>query len=110
MAYDLHGSWERTTGHHSALYPRQGEQGAAAELNVVSGRGGAAPAPVWPPLLSLEAPKEGLAGFRKVAGGGERLSGQSPHPLAQVWRWVGLPAASPSPAEQDAHLSEAQAT
>lgn len=36
MAYDLHGSWERTTGHHSALYPRQGEQGAAAELNVDS--------------------------------------------------------------------------
>ncbi|KAK1333973.1 hypothetical protein QTO34_004971 [Cnephaeus nilssonii] len=34
MAYDLHGSWEQTTGHHSALYPRQGEQGAAAELNV----------------------------------------------------------------------------
>ncbi|XP_054583412.1 chitotriosidase-1 [Eptesicus fuscus] len=34
MAYDLHGSWEQTTGHHSALYPRQGERGAAAELNV----------------------------------------------------------------------------
>ncbi|XP_005881928.1 PREDICTED: chitotriosidase-1 [Myotis brandtii] len=34
MAYDLHGSWERTTGHHSALHPRRGEQGAAAELNV----------------------------------------------------------------------------
>lgn len=42
MAYDLHGSWERTTGHHSALFPRPGEQGAAAELNVVSGCGQAA--------------------------------------------------------------------
>ncbi|XP_070286407.1 chitotriosidase-1 [Myotis yumanensis] len=36
MAYDLHGSWERTTGHHSALHQRRGEQGAAAELNVDS--------------------------------------------------------------------------
>ncbi|XP_066091039.1 chitotriosidase-1 [Saccopteryx bilineata] len=34
MAYDLHGSWERTTGHNSPLYKRQGESGAAAELNV----------------------------------------------------------------------------
>ncbi|XP_054441527.1 chitotriosidase-1 [Pteronotus mesoamericanus] len=34
MAYDLHGSWETTTGHHSALFKRQGESGAAAELNV----------------------------------------------------------------------------
>lgn len=34
MAYDLHGSWERSTGHHSALYPGPGERGAAAELNV----------------------------------------------------------------------------
>lgn len=39
MAYDFHGSWERTTGHNSPLYRRQGESGAAAELNVVSGRG-----------------------------------------------------------------------
>uniref|UniRef100_A0A7N5NZZ4 Chitinase 1 n=1 Tax=Ailuropoda melanoleuca TaxID=9646 RepID=A0A7N5NZZ4_AILME len=34
MAYDLHGSYERTTGHNSPLYKRQGESGAAAELNV----------------------------------------------------------------------------
>uniref|UniRef100_A0A452QPQ4 Chitinase 1 n=1 Tax=Ursus americanus TaxID=9643 RepID=A0A452QPQ4_URSAM len=34
MAYDFHGSYERTTGHHSPLYKRQGESGAAAELNV----------------------------------------------------------------------------
>lgn len=44
MAYDLHGSWEGTTGHNSPLYPRQGESGAAAELNVVSGRSEAGPA------------------------------------------------------------------
>ncbi|XP_008575859.1 PREDICTED: chitotriosidase-1 isoform X1 [Galeopterus variegatus] len=34
MAYDFHGSWERVTGHNSPLYKRQGESGAAAELNV----------------------------------------------------------------------------
>ncbi|XP_045429854.1 chitotriosidase-1 isoform X2 [Pipistrellus kuhlii] len=34
MAYDLHGSWEPSTGHHSALFPRPQERGPAAELNV----------------------------------------------------------------------------
>ncbi|XP_019287626.2 chitotriosidase-1 isoform X1 [Panthera pardus] len=34
MAYDFHGSYEKTTGHNSPLYKRQGESGAAAELNV----------------------------------------------------------------------------
>ncbi|XP_012511401.1 PREDICTED: chitotriosidase-1 isoform X1 [Propithecus coquereli] len=34
MAYDLHGSWEKVTGHNSPLYKRQGESGAAAQLNV----------------------------------------------------------------------------
>ncbi|XP_047609875.1 chitotriosidase-1 isoform X1 [Phacochoerus africanus] len=36
MAYDFHGLWEKTTGHHSPLYRRQGESGAAAEFNVDS--------------------------------------------------------------------------
>ncbi|XP_064333115.1 chitotriosidase-1 isoform X2 [Camelus dromedarius] len=36
MAYDFHGSWEKTTGHNSPLYQRQGASGAAAELNVDS--------------------------------------------------------------------------
>lgn len=35
MSYDLHGSWEATTGHHSALYGRSGEVGTAASMNVV---------------------------------------------------------------------------
>nr|XP_022318915.1 probable chitinase 10 [Crassostrea virginica] len=34
MSYDLHGSWEATTGHHSALYARLGEVGTAAYMNV----------------------------------------------------------------------------
>ncbi|XP_004625516.2 chitotriosidase-1 isoform X1 [Octodon degus] len=34
MAYDLHGSWEKVTGHNSPLYKRQGESGAVAEYNV----------------------------------------------------------------------------
>uniref|UniRef100_K1PN75 Chitotriosidase-1 n=1 Tax=Magallana gigas TaxID=29159 RepID=K1PN75_MAGGI len=34
MSYDLHGSWEVTTGHHSALYGRSGEVGTAASMNV----------------------------------------------------------------------------
>ncbi|GAB1285442.1 Chitotriosidase-1 [Apodemus speciosus] len=34
MAYDFHNSWEKTTGHNSPLYKRQGETGAAAERNV----------------------------------------------------------------------------
>lgn len=45
MAYDLHGSWERSTGHNSPLYKRQGGSGAAAELNVVSGLGNEAGLP-----------------------------------------------------------------
>ncbi|XP_077011896.1 chitotriosidase-1 isoform X4 [Tamandua tetradactyla] len=35
MAYDIHSSWEKTTGHNSPLYKRQGETGQAAEANVV---------------------------------------------------------------------------
>ncbi|XP_052055783.1 chitotriosidase-1 [Apodemus sylvaticus] len=34
MAYDFHSSWEKTTGHNSPLYKRQGESGAAADQNV----------------------------------------------------------------------------
>ncbi|XP_036117133.1 chitotriosidase-1 [Molossus molossus] len=34
MAYDLHGSWEKSTGHNSPLYRRPGESGAEAQLNV----------------------------------------------------------------------------
>merc|ERR1712198_494046 len=34
MSYDLHGSWERQAGIHTALFPRKGEQGANRELNV----------------------------------------------------------------------------
>ena len=34
MSYDLHGSWERQAGIHTALFPRSGEQGANRELNV----------------------------------------------------------------------------
>jgi hypothetical protein len=37
MAYDFHGSWEKATGHNSPLFKRQGESGAMAQLNVVSG-------------------------------------------------------------------------
>ena len=36
MTYDLHGSWEDHTGHHSALYTRTGETGDDLTLNVVS--------------------------------------------------------------------------
>lgn len=35
MSYDLHGSLEANTGHHSALYGRSGEVGTAASMNVV---------------------------------------------------------------------------
>lgn len=42
MAYDFHSSWEKTTGHNSPLYKRQGESGAAAERNVVSSQWGEA--------------------------------------------------------------------
>ncbi|XP_021084791.1 chitotriosidase-1 isoform X2 [Mesocricetus auratus] len=34
MAYDFHGSWEKTTGHNSPLYKRQEERGAATGFNV----------------------------------------------------------------------------
>ncbi|XP_072764970.1 chitinase-3-like protein 1 [Anoplolepis gracilipes] len=34
MAYDLHGSWETTTGINAPLYPREGESGDELELNV----------------------------------------------------------------------------
>lgn len=54
MAYDLHGSWEKTTGHNSPLYKRQGESGAAAEFNVVRGRREEAGLPHRPcPMASL---------------------------------------------------------
>ena len=35
MTYDLHGSWEPYTGHHTALYPRAAETGDDRYLNVV---------------------------------------------------------------------------
>jgi len=34
MAYDLHGAWEKFTGHHTALYRRSDESGNQAKLNV----------------------------------------------------------------------------
>ncbi|WAQ95300.1 CHIA-like protein [Mya arenaria] len=34
MSYDLHGSWEDFTGHHSPLYARSNEQGNQTYLNV----------------------------------------------------------------------------
>ena len=33
MAYDLHGSWERTADHHSPLYARPWDVNAAEQLN-----------------------------------------------------------------------------
>ena len=36
MTYDLHGSTENHTGHHSALYSRTGETGDDLNRNVVS--------------------------------------------------------------------------
>ena len=35
MAYDLHGSWDATTGIGAPLYARPGERGAERQLNVV---------------------------------------------------------------------------
>ncbi|XP_032675832.1 chitinase-3-like protein 1 isoform X2 [Odontomachus brunneus] len=34
MSYDLHGSWEKQTGHNAPLYPRTGETGNDLKLNV----------------------------------------------------------------------------
>lgn len=36
MAYDLHGAWEKYTGHHSALHPLDYEEGYDRNLNVES--------------------------------------------------------------------------
>jgi len=36
MAYDLHGAWEKVTGHNAPLYPRKDESGNDLKLNVVS--------------------------------------------------------------------------
>jgi len=36
MAYDLHGAWEKTTGHNAPLYAHKGETGNNLKLNVVS--------------------------------------------------------------------------
>lgn len=36
MSYDLHGSWEKSTGHNAPLYPRKGENEKDLKLNVVS--------------------------------------------------------------------------
>jgi GH18 family chitinase len=35
MTYDLHGSWEATTGHNSPLFGRTSESSADAILNMV---------------------------------------------------------------------------
>lgn len=35
MSYDLHGAWEKTTGHNAPLYSRRGESGSDLKLNVV---------------------------------------------------------------------------
>ena len=35
MAYDLHGSWESTIGHHTALYPGDSDVGNNRKLTVV---------------------------------------------------------------------------
>jgi len=36
MAYDMHGSWERQVGIHTALYPRKEETGAQRDQNVAA--------------------------------------------------------------------------
>ncbi|KAM7335939.1 hypothetical protein ACRRTK_004432 [Alexandromys fortis] len=38
MAYDFHGSWEKSTGHNSPLYKRQEESEAALGFSVVRGQ------------------------------------------------------------------------
>lgn len=35
MTYDLHGAWEKQTGHNAPLYQRKGESGNELKLNVV---------------------------------------------------------------------------
>ena len=35
MSYDFHGSWDKVTGYHSALYPGKAEVGQQAALNQV---------------------------------------------------------------------------
>lgn len=39
MTYDLHGSWDSTTGHNSPLYGRANEDPADATLNMVITKG-----------------------------------------------------------------------
>lgn len=36
MTYDLHGSWEKVTGHHTAMYPNPRDPPSDQHLNVVS--------------------------------------------------------------------------
>ena len=49
--FDFHGPWDKVVGHPAPLFPRRGERGAKAQLNVVSTHG---PLPsasfLFPPL------------------------------------------------------------